>query len=440
MNGLKASCKLMRADDVDLQAACFCSVPQLLLLLSWHSCRQSSPFALRPRALDIPSCPDQWFAVAMAHLATGRVVCGDLKTCARRQLWDQALQVLADAQQRSTEPGPAMYSSTTSACRGRWERALRLLDDVQKLGIELLIISHNTALCSLHWPLGLGLVTDMAQCALRVDAATCGGLVAQLGKAAQWRTALAAATGLGSANVVSCNALLDCCVRARQWQVALAVLRRMQGAMQPDAISYSSVISGCTEEAWPLALALLGEAVVLRALDTMCCTAALRACAQGQGCDICLRSWDIETGTWSRYFVAMVLPMSLLRTAQNQPMMVELKNGETYSGVLASCDGFMNLHMRDIVCTSRDGERFWKIPECYVRGNSIKYLRLPDEVIDMVKDEPTSRKEIRQQFKARGRGRGKGEGRGRGGRGQAPGPGEKRGGGGADKAGKKARG
>ncbi|CAJ1387769.1 unnamed protein product [Effrenium voratum] len=120
--------------------------------------------------------------------------------------------------------------------------------------------------------------------------------------------------------------------------------------------------------------------------------------------------------------------------------MVELKNGETYSGVLASCDGFMNLHMRDIVCTSRDGERFWKIPECYVRGNSIKYLRLPDEVIDMVKDEPTSRKEIRQQFKARGRGRGKGEGRGRGGRGQAPGPGEKRGGGGADKAGKKARG
>ncbi|CAE7855144.1 unnamed protein product [Symbiodinium necroappetens] len=124
------------------------------------------------------------------------------------------------------------------------------------------------------------------------------------------------------------------------------------------------------------------------------------------------------------------------------PRMVELKNGETYSGVLASCDGFMNLHMRDIVCTSRDGERFWKIPECYVRGNSIKYLRLPDEVIDMVKDEPQSRKEIRQQFKARGRGGrgGKGEGRGRGRGGQAAGPGQKREGGGGDKAGKKARG
>merc|ERR1719188_1605739 len=109
-------------------------------------------------------------------------------------------------------------------------------------------------------------------------------------------------------------------------------------------------------------------------------------------------------------------------------MTVELKNGETYSGVLDSCDGFMNLHMRDIVCTSRDGERFWKIPECHVRGNSIKYLRLPDEVIDMVKDEPTTRKEIRQQFKARGRGgrggggKGGGRGRGRGG-GEAAGTG-----------------
>ncbi|CAE8663223.1 unnamed protein product [Polarella glacialis] len=141
----------------------------------------------------------------------------------------------------------------------------------------------------------------------------------------------------------------------------------------------------------------------------------------------------------------MVLPMALLRTAQNQPMMVELKNGETYSGVLASCDGFMNLHMRDIVCTSRDGERFWKIPECYVRGNSIKYLRLPDEVIDMVKDEPTSRKEIRQQFKAKGRGgrgegggaKGKGKGRGRGG--EAAGPEKSRKNAGDDKPGKRAR-
>lgn len=28
-----------------------------------------------------------------------------------------------------------------------------------------------------------------------------------------------------------------------------------------------------------------------------------------------------------------------------------------------------------------------KIPECYIRGNSIKYLRIPDEVMSMVPDD-----------------------------------------------------
>ena len=28
----------------------------------------------------------------------------------------------------------------------------------------------------------------------------------------------------------------------------------------------------------------------------------------------------------------------------------------------------------------QDGDRFWRTPECYIRGNTIKYLRVPDEV------------------------------------------------------------
>lgn len=35
----------------------------------------------------------------------------------------------------------------------------------------------------------------------------------------------------------------------------------------------------------------------------------------------------------------------------------------------------------------QDGDKFWKMPECYIRGSTIKYLRIPDEVIDMVKEE-----------------------------------------------------
>ncbi|ESN90736.1 hypothetical protein HELRODRAFT_166439 [Helobdella robusta] len=114
-----------------------------------------------------------------------------------------------------------------------------------------------------------------------------------------------------------------------------------------------------------------------------------------------------------------MLPISLLKTAVNHPMLVELKNGETYNGHLVCCDAWMNINLREVICTSRDGDRFWKMPECYIRGSMIKYLRIPDEVIDMVKEE------IHQKNRGRGemrttRGRG-GPGRGvfsnRGGRG-----------------------
>ena len=64
----------------------------------------------------------------------------------------------------------------------------------------------------------------------------------------------------------------------------------------------------------------------------------------------------------------------------------------------------------------QDGDRFWRMPECYIRGSTIKYMRIPDEVIDMVKEE---------MMKPKGRGDPKGRGganRGRGlpGRGQLP--------------------
>ena len=59
---------------------------------------------------------------------------------------------------------------------------------------------------------------------------------------------------------------------------------------------------------------------------------------------------------------------------------VELKNGETYNGHLVNCDSWMNIRLREVVCTAREGDRFWRMPECYVRGNTIKYLRVPDEV------------------------------------------------------------
>lgn len=98
---------------------------------------------------------------------------------------------------------------------------------------------------------------------------------------------------------------------------------------------------------------------------------------------------------------------------QNHPMLVELKNGETYNGHLVSCDNWMNINLREVICTSRDGDKFWRMPECYIRGSTIKYLRIPDEVIDMVKEEVMQKSRGRGDMKG-GRGGGPGQ-RGRGG-------------------------
>ncbi|KAL1920785.1 uncharacterized protein VTP21DRAFT_11420 [Calcarisporiella thermophila] len=116
-----------------------------------------------------------------------------------------------------------------------------------------------------------------------------------------------------------------------------------------------------------------------------------------------------------------MLPLSLLNTAQGHPMLVELKNGETLNGHLANCDNWMNLTLREVIQTSADGDRFWRLPECYIRGNTIKYLRVPEEIIDMVREE-----EVKQRGAGRGRGRGRGRGGERGGRGGRGGQGRGR--------------
>ncbi|CAO3635735.1 unnamed protein product [Cunninghamella echinulata] len=86
-----------------------------------------------------------------------------------------------------------------------------------------------------------------------------------------------------------------------------------------------------------------------------------------------------------------MLPLSLLNAAAGHPMLVELKNGETFNGHLVNCDNWMNLTLR----------------------NTIKYLNVPEEIVDIVKEEEAGRQ--RHLNNSRGRGRGR-DNTGRGGR------------------------
>lgn len=109
-----------------------------------------------------------------------------------------------------------------------------------------------------------------------------------------------------------------------------------------------------------------------------------------------------------------MLPLSLLAAAQGYPMLVELKNGETYNGHMVSCDTWMNLILKEVIQTNPDGDRFFRLPECYIRGSNIKYLRIPDEIINIVKMQNEQNRDNRNQRGISRGGRGISGGRGRG--------------------------
>ncbi|KIV97184.1 hypothetical protein, variant 1 [Exophiala mesophila] len=109
-------------------------------------------------------------------------------------------------------------------------------------------------------------------------------------------------------------------------------------------------------------------------------------------------------------------------------MLVELKNGETLNGHLVNCDTWMNLTLKEVVQTSPEGDRFFRLAEVYVRGNNIKYLRVPEEIIDLAREQQQQSQQGNQRGRGGGAHRGdqggrgdRGRGQGRGGRGRGRG-------------------
>lgn len=93
----------------------------------------------------------------------------------------------------------------------------------------------------------------------------------------------------------------------------------------------------------------------------------------------------------------------MLTAAKKQPVLVEVKSGETFNGTLENCDVWMNLHLSDVIKTTADGQRFFVMSELFVRGSNIKYIRLSEEILQAARD--YNRKQ-RAQRRARQQGEG----------------------------------
>ncbi|CAO3610110.1 unnamed protein product [Cunninghamella blakesleeana] len=108
------------------------------------------------------------------------------------------------------------------------------------------------------------------------------------------------------------------------------------------------------------------------------------------------------------------VPIKLLHEAQGHIITLELKTGQLYRGKLLEAEDNMNIQMKEITVTTRDG-RVSQLDQVYIRGSSVRFFIVPD----MLKNAPMFKRVSPSAMKGRGIGLGRGtalvRGRGRGG-------------------------
>lgn len=73
-------------------------------------------------------------------------------------------------------------------------------------------------------------------------------------------------------------------------------------------------------------------------------------------------------------------PLTLLKISRNKMIELELKNDDNVKGQLYRCDIAMNLHLKSVTIEKTDGTSLF-IDECYLRGASIKLVKLKSEIL-----------------------------------------------------------
>ncbi|SCW04155.1 LAFE_0H07294g1_1 [Lachancea fermentati] len=89
---------------------------------------------------------------------------------------------------------------------------------------------------------------------------------------------------------------------------------------------------------------------------------------------------------------ASSIPIKLLNEAQGHVVSLELTTGETYRGKLADNEDNMNVQLRDVTVTGRDGT-VTHADHIFVRGSHVRFFVVPDILKNapMFKQGPMSR-------------------------------------------------
>lgn len=90
-----------------------------------------------------------------------------------------------------------------------------------------------------------------------------------------------------------------------------------------------------------------------------------------------------------------MLPITLLNAAQGLEVNVECKSGRKYAGKVQACDLFMNVTLENVTLESAHQDEPKTYPELYLKGYSIKYVKIPDKLLeDIVEERLVRRQEL----------------------------------------------
>eukprot|EP00013_Stygamoeba_regulata_P026869 CAMPEP_0177655928 /NCGR_PEP_ID=MMETSP0447-20121125/15257_1 /TAXON_ID=0 /ORGANISM="Stygamoeba regulata, Strain BSH-02190019" /LENGTH=117 /DNA_ID=CAMNT_0019159937 /DNA_START=88 /DNA_END=441 /DNA_ORIENTATION=- len=95
-------------------------------------------------------------------------------------------------------------------------------------------------------------------------------------------------------------------------------------------------------------------------------------------------------------------PVKLLHEAESHVVTVELKSGEVYRGNLLEAEDNMNMAMRNITVTGRDG-KVSQLDQVYIRGSKVSFVIVPD----MLRHAPMFKRADPNKASGRGVGRGR---------------------------------
>ncbi|KAL2361139.1 hypothetical protein RJZ56_005979 [Blastomyces dermatitidis] len=71
------------------------------------------------------------------------------------------------------------------------------------------------------------------------------------------------------------------------------------------------------------------------------------------------------------------IPIKLLNEAQGHVVTLEITSGQVYRGKLLEAEDNMNVQLKDITVTARDG-RVSHLDQVYIRGSHVRFFIVPD--------------------------------------------------------------